>query len=187
MWGTRHGEAYLWGRSCYPQETHQDSWPQNAIDLVECYLARSNTSFQSISDYKRTEVALLNSLQRLCRELKEIKLFKDKFDLDVPVSILIDHKKKESWIKTPIKKRLRKARNRKDCERVVQDLLLPLLVEIGVNRDEYLTECIADHPDCPLESRLELIKTISTVERQRKSFQFSFQELVRILKGMPYP
>ena len=83
-------------------------------------------------------------------------------------SILIDHKKKESWIKTTIKERLRKARNRKDCERVVQKLLLPLLAEIGVNRDEFLTQYIADQPECPLESRLQLIKSISTAERQRK-------------------
>ena len=72
-------------RALHFQEAQQTSWPQNAIDLVECYLARSNTSFQSISEFKGTEVALRNSLERLCRELKEIKLFKDKFDLDVPV------------------------------------------------------------------------------------------------------
>ena len=100
-------------------------------------------------------------------------------------SVLIDHKKKESWIKTTIKERLRKARNRKDCERVVQKLLLPLLAEIGVNRDEFLTQYIADHSECPLESRLQLIKSISTAERQRKvrltillSIEFSNTQMV---------
>ena len=83
---------------------------------------------------------LQRSLSQLVEKLREIKTFKNEFDIQIPLSVLDDTKKKADYLTKLVQDRLTRARSVQECDRVLTRTVLPIITRF-LQPIQVLTVC----------------------------------------------
>jgi len=96
-------------------------------------------------------------------------------------SALDNPETKDEWVRIRLHDRLVKSKNRRECDRTLTKLIVPITTECNIDLDEFLTQFLEeDTEDVSLECRVEIIKHFKTDDTKKKFLQ-------TILGNLDYP
>lgn len=121
-------------------DSDKEKWPQNAIDVIDAFQNSCSLKNENETQFSGNEVMLQRSLSQLVEKLREIKTFKNEFDIQIPLSVLDDTKKKADYLTKLVQDRLTRARSVQECDRVLTRTVLPIITRF-LQSIQVLTVC----------------------------------------------